>query len=294
MQVGANNHQYIFLTLFSKVGMSMSLVRENVSNDSPAAYAAAAILAQVVGEQMLARLEWVTLQPKRIVDLGCGVGQATGLLQQRYPEAHVVGVDSAHPMLAYAKQQATSAHYLCADAQQLPFAAGSVDLLFANLLLPWCADLETCLLEWRRVLRPGGLLVFTSLGPGTFSAWRPVITDQWVPRFIDMHDVGDVLTRTRYADPVLDVENVTLTYRKLETLFDELQASNMIVLTDNERAAILAQSLTPMTPDGRWSLTYEVVFGHAWGPELTATQHADAFGVVKIPLSHLRGRGVRE
>jgi malonyl-CoA O-methyltransferase len=138
---------------------------------TPAAYAQAAVLAQAINAEMLARLEWVTLQPNIILDVGCGTGQGTQLLQQRYPEAQIIALDNAYPMLQFTKQQASSTVSVCADAAQLPLVSHSVDLIFANLLLPWCADIASVLSEWRRVLRPEGLLMFSSLGPDTLAAW---------------------------------------------------------------------------------------------------------------------------
>jgi malonyl-CoA O-methyltransferase len=95
--------------------------------------------------------------------------------------------------------------------------------------LPWVSDVESMLREWRRVLRPDGLLVFTSLGPDTLQAWRIYLGDYTIPNFIDMHEIGDMLTRARFSDPVMDVEYYTLTYSEPSTLLSELQASGMLV-----------------------------------------------------------------
>jgi len=268
----------------------MSMTTKKLMNVSPADYATAAALARAVGEQMLARLEWVALQPSVIVDVGCGVGHFGALLQQRYPTAKIMATDIAYPMLQYAKQQAHQSSWICADASVLPFRDHSVDLVFANLVLPWCADLEKSLREWRRILRPEGLLMFTSLGPDTLRAWRDDLANITIPDFIDMHNIGDVLTRARFADPVMDVEYFTLTYRKLTDLFHELHASGMLNIADDHYEQLVAMGQARCTTEGIWSVNYEVVYGHAWGPSETVEQVADEFGTVRIPLSHLRRR----
>ena len=259
------------------------------SKVTPEVAAKAAALANAVGEEMLARLEWVTLQPKLVLDVGSGAGHCARLLRQRYPEAHIVSLDLDYPMLKYAAEQAENSHTtVCADAGALPFPDQSVDLVFANLVLPWVADIEKMLREWRRVLRQDGLLVFTSLGPDTLQAWRAFLGDFTIPNFIDMHEIGDTLTRTRFSDPVMDVEYYTLVYRDASALLSELKASG--VLVSDSPINLLDHADVPRTEDNRLALSYEVVYGHAWGPDAGVDHVADEFGTVRIPLAHLRRR----
>jgi malonyl-CoA O-methyltransferase len=217
--------------------MSHNMPKINEKNNiimTPTDYAKAAALANAVGEEMLARLEWMALQPSVIVDVGCGVGFCTALLQQRYSAAKIIALDVAHPMLKYSQQQAKKdggkiSLNVCADTMKLPFADGTVDFVFANLILPWLHNVDDVVREWRRVLRPNGLLMFTSLGPDTLQTWRAVLGDFTIPHFIDMHEIGDALTRAKFADPVMDVEFYTLNYSDRQKLFAELQASGMLV-----------------------------------------------------------------
>jgi malonyl-CoA O-methyltransferase len=267
--------------------MSMSSIKNKV-NVAPATYAAAAALANVVGEEMLARLEWVTLQPAVVLELGCGDGHCTRLLHERYPEAKIISLEADYPMLEYAAQQVKNpVEFMCADPAKLPFPDQTVDLVFANLVLPWATHIETLLREWRRVLRPEGLLVFTSLGPDTLGDWRPFLGDFTLPNFIDMHEIGDVLTRTRFSDPVMDVEYYTLTYREFGALLFELHASGMLASSPLD---LIESAQMQRTEAGRLAVTYEVVYGHAWGPEAHVDHVADEFGTVRIPLAHLRRR----
>jgi malonyl-CoA O-methyltransferase len=262
--------------------MSITEVKQSVKV-SPAEYAAAAALAQVVGEEMLQRLEWVLLQPKVILDAGCGTGYFAELLQQRYVDAKVLAVDIAYPRLEYASRQASRANLICADTLVLPLKDYSVDLIFANLMLPWTTSVEKLLQEWRRVLRPDGLLIFTSLGPDTLQIWQGLLKENILPHFADLHDLGDALTRGRFADPVIDADYFTLTYKQARDLFRELYASDMLV--DD-----VANGIMECPPEGFFSATFEVVFGHAWRPALQEGHIADDEGIVKIPLAHLRGR----
>lgn len=259
---------------------------------SPEDYAKAAVLANAVGEQMLARLEWMTLQPKVVLDLGCGTGHCAGLLQKRYPEASILGLDIAYPMLQFAKQQGLSPQWVSADIESLPLKDHSVDLLFANLVLPWCGDIPNILQEWRRVLRPDGLLLFSSLGPDTLLAWRQQLADFILPNLTDMHDDGDALTQARFVSPVLDVDHFTLTYRSQDDLLQELVASGLLKITATACEQLVLSSQDQhqdqQESHGLFATTYEVIYGHAFGPAISIEQSADEYGTVKFPLSYLR------
>jgi malonyl-CoA O-methyltransferase len=265
----------------------MSLtVKEIFKNIAPADYAKAAVLANAVGEEMLARLDWVTLKPQVVLDMGCGTGAFTKALREKYSDAQVIALDVAYPMLQAAQAQEGVAVCVCADAYALPLADQSVDLIFANLVLPWCDDLEKLMREWRRVLRTDGLLVFTSFGPDTLRVWREELGNLMLPNFMDMHLIGDVLTKSRFADPVMDVDYFTLVYRNTSDLFRELHHSG-ILLTDD---FTLQNPVAGMTEAGTFLAAFEIVYGHAFGPDVMVDQVADEMGVVTIPLARLRRR----
>lgn len=251
---------------------------------SPVAYQEAAVLSKEVGEELLSRLEWMAIKPQVVVDLGCGVGELSARLRERYPAATVIAIDASDAMIQQTKRLTSQVLCVQAEASQLPFANQSVDLIAANLLTPWCDDLSSLLQEWRRVLRPDGLLIFTSLGPDTLKEWRPLLNHQIASHCIDMHELGDLILKTGLADPVLDVEYYTITYRTLNHLYQELHASG-ILLSDTVQANDAA-----LSDEGTWSVTYEAVFAHAFAPANKDEVSASDDGVVRMPLSYLRKR----
>jgi malonyl-CoA O-methyltransferase len=117
---------------------------------------------------------------------------------------------------------------VAADAAQLPFAAARFDLVFCNLVLQWCPDPDAVFREVHRVLGERSLFLFSTFGPDTLkelrAAWAGVDEYSHVNRFIDMHDIGDALIRAGFAEPVMDVEHITMTYASVHDLMRDLKA----------------------------------------------------------------------
>ncbi|RDI41699.1 Malonyl-[acyl-carrier protein] O-methyltransferase [Aquicella lusitana] len=237
------------------------------------------MLSREVGEEILSRLAWMTLKPEVIVDAGCGTGEMSARLQACYPDARVIALDISEPMITYAKQQMQSASgkisCLQADAGCLPFADQSVDFLFAHLLLPWHEDHSRLFREWRRVLRPDGLLFFTVLGPDTLREWEKHTV--LIPSKMDMHDMGDLLLKEGFADPVLDVDYFTVRYKDKDKMMRELCASGMLML----------EAKRDITDEYAWQVTYEVVYGHSFAP-LATGYAAQPDGTARVPLASLK------
>ena len=246
-------------------------------------YDAAAVLQHEIGRRMLERLDYVKLMPQRVLDIGCGTGVQTEALLKRYPKAEVIGLDFALPMLARTRRRGRwrrRPRCLCGDLDFLPLAPHSVDLVFSNAAIQWSQDPAGAIAEMHRVLRPGGLLMFSSFGPDTLKelrhAWSEVDGDEHVHGFIDMHHYGDMMVAAGFADPVMDMENLCLTYSTLPELMRDLKA-----IGASNAAAARSRSLTGKTrmkalagvyerfrgADGRLPATYEVVYGHAWGAQ---------------------------
>ena len=239
---------------------------------SPFDYAKACVLAREVGDEILSRLDWMTLKPKQILDVGCGLGEQSVKLKNRYPEAQVFALDMSEDMLCYAKNHSADSEviYLCGDGNHLPLANQSVDLIFANFFLPWQVEIKKIFREWRRVLRPDGLLMFNALGPDTMKDWHELCV-----QMMDMHDVGDLLQQEGFADPVLDVDYFTIKYREQNQLQHEVVITGFI-----PKSKEFDSQLSSL------SLTYEIIYAHAFAP--SHVQSVEDDGTIKIPFSELR------
>ena len=227
---------------------------------------------------LIERLSPVKISPSRILDLGAAAGASSRQLAKTYRKSRVVSYDVSAQMLRVAKRGKpflSKLTELQGDASQLPLQTGSVDLVFANLLLPWIADLPGCFTGIARVLKKGGVFAFATLGPDSLveirKAWSD--DDNHVNHFPDMHDVGDALVKAGLVDPVLDADYLTVTYRNIEALYRDLTASGArnslhgrrSSLTGKQRFRDMEAALSAHFREGHLSLTLELVYGHAWG-----------------------------
>jgi malonyl-CoA O-methyltransferase len=244
-------------------------------------YDEAAVLQAEIRSQLLQRLDYVTLEPGVILDVGCGTGHSSRALKDRYPRAQVIALDLAEGMLAEAgRRQSWRRRFarVCGDLARLPLASASVDLVFSSLTLQWCPQPDLAFAEFRRVLRPRGLLNFSTFGPDTLvelrESWSAADGHVHVSRFADMHELGDGLVRAGLAEPVLDVERFTLTYPDVFGLMRDLKAigaHNASVhrprgMTGRGRMRAMQAAYETQRMNGVLPATYEVVFGQAWGP----------------------------
>ncbi len=265
-----------------------------------AGYDAAAVLQTAVRDTLLERLALTTLSPRIVLDAGAGTGHASRALKNRYPQARVLAIDSAFGMLRAAKRRQSWRRrfdLIQADAEQLPLPDASVDLIFSNLLLPWCEP-DRVFAEFRRVLAPHGLLSLSALGPDTLrelrAAWARVDAHSHVNQFIDMHDLGDAIVHAGFAAPVLDVDRYSLKYLDVRALAADLKAlgaRNFTAarprgLTSRGKFLDVQRAYEAWREDGRLPATVEVVFAHAWaGAERPAPRRTQG---AAIPLAELR------
>ncbi|MBN2865897.1 MAG: malonyl-ACP O-methyltransferase BioC [Thiotrichales bacterium] len=292
--------------------VNRSHIKQHFSHAAPT-YDEAAILQKTVAERVDERLALTTLDPRVIVDIGAGTGLLTEKVIQRYPQASVIAIDLSLAMLKHAEQrlkkrkfnwlpqsiwQNNGATLLNADAYALPLADNSVDLLVSNLMLQWCDDLDSVFAEFRRVLRPEGLIMFTTFGPDTLKelkqAWA--ITDgvdAHVNQFVDMHDIGDALIRNGFGQPVMDVEHFTLTYDKPMGVLKDLKAIGATNASLNRSKGLMGkqrfhnmlEAYETLRSEGKIPATYEVVHGHAWAAqEVIKGPARDRAGLVEISL----------
>jgi malonyl-CoA O-methyltransferase len=269
-------------------------------------YDAVAVLQREIADRLLARLEVVRLKPRVILDIGCGTGYDVRQLAKRYPRARLLGLDIAETMARRAQRKSGlwnrmtgRCAFACGDAERLPLASDSVDMIVSNLTLQWCNP-QAVFAEVGRLLRPGGLLMFSSFGPDTLrelrAAWHAVDTTPHVHGFIDMHDIGDMLVHAGFADPVMDMEQLTLTYADVTDVLRDIKqlgAHNVAVsrargLTGKTRFARFREAYESQARDGKIPATYEVVYGHAWAPEGGLARARE--GVTAIPVGRIGRR----
>lgn len=269
-------------------------------------YDANAILQAQVREEMLSRLDLVNLQPEAILDAGCGTGMGSVALRKRYPKATVTSMDFALPMLNATKQNLRTSslvdqitrmfkpkqqHLLCADIEALPLADQSHQLIWSNVAIQWCNNLDRVFEHFYRVLQPEGLLMFSTFGPDTLKELRASMPHEntSVSRFIDMHDIGDALVRAGFQAPVLDVERYTLTYDSVKEVMRDLKSIGAHNATAGRAKGLkgrgFMRTLTEnyaqfQQQDGKFPATFEVVFGHAWRGETQAKKANQDFSPI--------------
>ncbi len=281
-----------------------------------ASYDAHAVLQREVCDRLLERLDFMSLQPERVLDVGCGTGYGLAHLRERYAEAELCALDLAPAMLHAAQarlpqpnwtQRARAllnphasphTHTLCADMERLPLAANSVNLLWSSLAMQWAGDLDATLKGFHQVLAPGGLLIFATFGPDTLkelrTAFAAIDDAPHINRFVDLHDIGDMLVHAGFSSPVMEMEMLTLTYADLKTLMRDLKGigahnaatSRKRGLLGKTAWAKLEQAYDALRLDGRLPATYEVIYGHAWAGD--KSQREDGRQVIQFNIEQRR------
>ena len=254
-------------------------------------YDASAVLQQEVANRLVERMDFMSMKPISILDAGAGTGFVSQLMATRFPKAKITALDLAHNMLKQSKSKRTfkqrwkkQFQYVNAEVENLPFADASVELIISGLTLQWCQDLPKVFKECKRVLAPGGLLLFSSFGPDTLKelrqSWAEVDDLAHVNAFADMHDVGDALMQSGFLDPVMDMEMLTVTYKDVKTVMRDLKqigAHNVMQgrshnITGKNKLQKMIQSYEQFRVDGLLPVTHEIVYGHAWVPEVNSTE----------------------
>ncbi|NCT66444.1 MAG: malonyl-ACP O-methyltransferase BioC [Rhodanobacteraceae bacterium] len=283
-------------------GLDQAHVRRAFAR-AAASYEAHAVLQNEVATRLRERLdESPEFAPQRILDVGCGPGGASAALHARYPDAEFVALDLAPAMLGVARTHlGAAAGYVCADAQALPLADASVDLVHSNLCLQWCDDPGLALAEFHRVLRPGGLLLFSTFGPDTLkelrAAFAAVDATPHVSRFVDMHDIGDALLATGFRDPVLERDDFVLTYTDVRTLMHDLRAigatnadsARQRSLTGKAHLTRVIEAYEAFRRDGVLPATYEVVYAQAQAPQAGQPRRHGGEDIARFSVEQLRG-----
>jgi len=264
-------------------------------------YDQAAALHHEVSSRLLERLNLVRGEPKTIVDLGAGSGRGSGGLKSHYRKAQVIALDLSFEML-----QAANRHRklfrkfdrVCGDAESLPLRDRSVDWCISNLMLAWCDPPDSVFAEVQRILKPQGLFSFTTFGPDTLielrRAWESVEAGPHVHRFLDMHDLGDALLRSGFAEPVMDTERITVTYSDSRQLMRELKNTGATTATKGRNRSLanrtklvaVSKAYEMLLQQNRLPVTLEIVYGQAWLG--VAASRRGTSGETRIPLEKVR------
>lgn len=272
-------------------------------------YDQAAIVQQEIGRRLLERLDLLTINPHFILDLGSGTGFLAKALTKKYTSSHIINLDIAKEMLSFSKQTSAqeTAFYLCADGEHLPIKSQSIDLLVSNCVFHWFANPQQALKEMLRVLKPEGLLFFSTFGPDTLMELRQSLfsIDAEVKEqssdfdgLVDMHEIGDWLLQNAFSDPVIDKEIITITYKNIFGLLKDLQQTggylpsaqkkNFSLVSQKKYLRTLGfaykqhQSKTEELP-----ATFEVIYGHALAHNQKNLRRQNEAGIIQIPVDDL-------
>jgi malonyl-CoA O-methyltransferase len=252
-----------------------------------ASYDQAAVLQREVGGRMLSRLDYIKHTPDVILDAGSGTGYGTRQLRLRYPDARMLAVDiapamhfQARPSVSWWKQllavRGNQTSYVCGDIEQMPLKDSCAGLVWSNLTLQWCNDINRTLAEVHRVLQAGGLFMFSTFGPDTLKelrqAFRSADSYSHINRFTDMHDIGDMLVHNGFATPVMDMEYIVLTYDDVTSVMRDLKAIGAHNVTQGRRRGLTGKiswqkginQYETLRIEGKLPATFEVIYGHAW------------------------------
>lgn len=301
---GARALDFLYLTFSLVAMMAVNNEISKAFNKYATEYELAAKVQQEIGERLFERLQYLKIDPKRILDLGCGPGAFSRELARMFPKAQVFGLDFAKAMLAEAKKKQSWRRrwsLVAADMNSMPFASGMFDLVFANQVVHWGSPLAQVFRELNRVMNVNGCLMFTSLGPDTFkelkAAWSGANQFAHVNEFVDMHDIGDCLMAEHFLEPVMDMEMLSVHYETLPKLLRALKTQGVRNINPERNMGLTGKSswkkfeqnyILMQTDMGKYPLTYEVLYGHAWKGE----QRKTSSGIeTLIPVSQITRRG---
>lgn len=275
-----------------------------------ATYDGAAALQREVGARLAESLPHYALSADRqgatpavVLDVGSGTGALAAHAQALWPRACVVALDLALPMLARrprgsladAVRRRARPRPVCADARAVPLREASVDVVVSNLCLQWTEDLPAVLAGFRRLMRPGGLLLFSTFGPETLHELRAAFAGDAVPHvsgFAPIAAVGDALVAGGWRDPVLDRDVFVRGHADLPALMRELRelgATNASdarrrTLTGRGRFARAAAAYEPLRRDGLLPSSWEVLYAQAWAPPHGTPVRIGGADEVRIPV----------
>lgn len=244
-------------------------------DDAGGTYDSVAIMQRYAADQLLDRLSYIKHDINSVLDVGAGTGYCAKKINERFPSAKIVALDTSQKMLSNIAEK--NIEIICAPAEKMPLVDNSIDLVFCNMMLHWSLDIPTIFDEVNRVLKKGGLFLYTTLGPDTLhelrTSWSKIDDYNHVHHFYDMHDLGDAMLQAGFHDPVMDAQKMTMRYRELKKLFDDFKKLGVRNVAEPRRRGLttkkqylkLLSEYEKFKTENSFPATYEIVYGHAWG-----------------------------
>ncbi len=245
-------------------------------------YESHSVLQRYTADEILDRLKVMNINPRLMMDLGSGTGLAASRLCELYSKAAICQVDISLNMLKTArdkkKDKRKYKHYLCADAESLPFNSDTFDLVVSNLMLQWGEDCQKIFSDVHGILKPGGVFMFATLGPSTLhelkDSWAEVDEHRHVNNFIDMHILGEMLVSVGMSDPVMESDTTLMYFKSAFEIMRHLKclgAHNVNygrrkTLTGKTKIKAMEAAYEAFRNKKGLPCSYEVVYGHAWKP----------------------------
>jgi len=264
-------------------------------NRAAITYDSYSILQDTISDNLIDRLKIIKLNPLDILDLGCGTGTNGLNLRKQYKKSRIINYDFSENMLREArlkqklfildKINLSPYSYICADIEAIPLKGNSLDLVWSSSTLQWCNELDLVFNQVKKILKPGGLFIFSTFGPNTLNELREItenlFNEKTTSTFIDMHNVGDLLMHSGFSDPVLDVENFTMTYKEVDKLFMDIKSIGATNGNVSKNRGLSGRSFTKKIVEkyeayrnnNLLPASYEVIYGHAWNIPKTTSEY---------------------
>ena len=228
-----------------------------------------------VSERMIQRLKFLKSKPLNILDIGCGTGYLSNLINQYLPNSNIVCMDFSYEMASQCKNKNIKLKPLVADAEYMPFKTSTFDLVISSFTLHWCQQIEKIFSDFFRILKNYGNFMFTTVGPDTLkelrNAYKLIDNYEHINTFNDMHDYGDILLSSGFHDPVMDVERLIVEYKNFNGVLQSLRKTGASTVICNESKFTTKKSLKSLenhykknNKNGLFPVTYEMIYGVAW------------------------------
>jgi len=251
---------------------------KNIKKLSSSNYLESAVVQKEIISRLMQRLSLFNISPRKIIDLGAGVGLGTEILSHQYAKSEFYMLDNSLEALRNKIFSKDNVFSICGNFKNIPLESNVFDFVFSSSALHWELDIYSSFKEIYRILKPGGLFLFSTYGPDTLielrSSWAQIDNKKHVNDFYDMHDIGDLMQNLNFMDSVVDVEKIAIQYDSVIQLQKDLKNIGSKVIHDDDTNQKLCghNSMLAMyqeyekfkSKNGSLPATYEVIYGSAW------------------------------